>query len=165
VANLFLEGQEADGLLDATEGDVEGVEVFGLAEDAMEAGLQEVQLVQEGGLVGLMFPVVMGGQGLAEMLEMAGEGRGGQTELGGQGAEGETVHQGAVDVRQGGVGADGTAVIHGFWVSGFQFSVKESGEGYQEGGQRASTGRKNDGGKGEKGKRGKGEKLKNLERI
>jgi len=39
VANLFLEGQEADGLLNATEGDVEGVEVFGLPEEATEADL------------------------------------------------------------------------------------------------------------------------------
>jgi hypothetical protein len=77
VANLCLEGQEPESLLDATEGDVEGVEVFGLAEDAIEADLLEVQFVQEGGLMGLMFPVVMGGQGLAEMLEMAGQGRGG----------------------------------------------------------------------------------------
>ena len=103
VANLFLEGQEADGLLDAAEGDVEGVEIFGLTEEAVEAGLQEVELVQEGGLMGLMLVVVVGGQGLAEMLEVAGEGRGGQTVLGGQGAEGEAVHQGLVDVRQGGV--------------------------------------------------------------
>ena len=57
MANLFLEGQEADGLLDAAEGDVEGVEIFGLAEEAIEADLQEVQLVQEGGLMGLMVAV------------------------------------------------------------------------------------------------------------
>lgn len=108
---------------------MEGVEVFGLTEEAVEAGLQEVELVQEGGLMGLMLVVVAGGQGLAEMLEVAGEGRGGQIVPGAQGAQGEAVHQGLVDVRQGGVVADGTAVIHGFgvrvlgsgfWVLGFR---------------------------------------------
>ena len=116
MANSFLEGQEADGLLDATEGDVEGVEVFGLTEEAIEADFLEVQFVQDGGLMGLMFPVVMGCQGLAEMFEVAGEGRGGQAVLGGQGAQGQAVHQGLVDLRPGGVGADGTAGIHGFGV-------------------------------------------------
>ena len=67
-------------------------------------------------MMGLMLPVVMGGQGLAEMLEVAGEGRGGQAVLGGQGAQGQAVHQGLVDLRPGGVSADGTAVIHGFGV-------------------------------------------------
>ena len=86
MANPFLEGQEADGLLDAAERDVEGVEVFGLPVEATEADLQEVDLVQEGGLMGLMVVVVAGGQGLAEMLEVAGKGRGRHAVLGGQGA-------------------------------------------------------------------------------
>ena len=119
-ANLFLEGQEADGLLKAAEGDVEGVEVFGLAEEAVEAGLQEVELVQEGGLVGLMLMVVAGGQGLAEMLEVAGEGRGGQAELGAQGAEGEADDQGLVDVPG---RRDCRRYSAGPWVFGFRFSV------------------------------------------
>ncbi len=38
----------------AAEGDVEGAEVFGLAEETVKAGLEEVELVQEGGLAGLM---------------------------------------------------------------------------------------------------------------
>ena len=93
MANLFLEGQEADGLLDAAEGDVEGVEVF-------------------------------------ERTSVPGEGRGGEAELGAQGAEGEAVHQGLVDFRQGGVVADGTALVHGFGnrVPGSGFWIKESGE-------------------------------------
>lgn len=113
MANLFLEGQEADGLLNAAQGDVEGVEVFGLAEEAVKADLQEVQLVQEGGLVGLMFPIVGIGQGPAEMLEVAGEGRGGEAILGGQVAQGQAIHEGAVDLGQGGVSADGAALVHG----------------------------------------------------
>jgi hypothetical protein len=123
VANLLLEGQEADGLLDAAEGDVKGVEVFGLPEEAVEAGLQEFEFVQEGGLMGLMLLVVASGQGVTEMLEVAGEGRGGQTVLGGQGAQGEAVHEGLVDLPQGGVVADGTAVIHGFSFSGQRLAV------------------------------------------
>jgi hypothetical protein len=108
---------------------VEGVEVFGLAEEASEAGLHEVELLQEGDLVGLMLMVVPGGQGLAEMLEVAGEGRGGEAEPGPQGAEGETQEQGLVDFGQRGVIADGTAVIHGFSVFGFRFFViRRSGE-------------------------------------
>ena len=113
MAKLFLEGQEAEGLLKAAEGDVEGVEVFGLAEETIEAGLQKVQLLHEGGLVGLIFPVVAGGQGLAEMLEVAGEGRGGDAVLGGQGAEGEALEEALVDLREGGVVADGAALVHG----------------------------------------------------
>jgi hypothetical protein len=99
VANLFPEGQEPDGLLDAAEGDVEGVEVFGLAEEAVQAGLLEVQLVQEGGLAGLMGFVGGGLQGPAEMLEVAGEGRRGQAEIGGQSATGLAGHEPAVDLR------------------------------------------------------------------
>jgi hypothetical protein len=120
-ANLFLEGQEADGFLNAAETDVEGVEVFGLAEEASEAGLHEVELLQEGGLVGLMLMAVAGGQGLAEMLEVAGEGRGGEAEPGPQGAEGETQKEGLVDFGQRGVIADGTALVHKCWVLGSGF--------------------------------------------
>lgn len=112
VANLFLEGQEAEGLLKAAERDVEGVEVFGLAEEAIKAGLDEVQLVHEGGLVGLILIVVVDGQGLAEMLEVAGEGRGGDAILGAQGAEGEALEEGLVDFGPGGVIADSTALVH-----------------------------------------------------
>lgn len=112
VANPFLEGQEADGLLEAAEGDVEGVLGFGLEEDAVETDLQKVEFVQEAGLMGLMLVLVAGDQGLAEMLEVAGEGRGGQIILVGQGAQGEAVHEGLVDFPEGGVVADGTAVIH-----------------------------------------------------
>jgi hypothetical protein len=67
---------------------VEGVEVFGLAEESVKTGFHEVQFVQEGGLVGLVFPVVMGVQGLAEMPEVAGEGRGGEAILGRPGGGG-----------------------------------------------------------------------------
>ncbi len=105
---------------------MEGVEVFGLAEEASEAGLHEIELLQDGGLVGLMLMAVAGGQGLAEMLEVAGEGRGGDAILGGQGTEGEAQEEGLVDFGQRGVIADGTALVHGlrrFLVFSFLFLV------------------------------------------
>jgi hypothetical protein len=130
VANLFLEGQETEGLLEAAQGDVERVEVFGLAEEAVEAGLEEVQLVHEGGLVGQILPLVAVGQGAAEMLEVAGEGRGGDAILGPQGAQGQALEEGLVDFIPGSVVADSAAAIHGLAVSGLRFSVfsvRESG--------------------------------------
>ena len=54
MADLLPEKKEPDGLLKAAEGDVEGVEVFGLAEEAVQPDFQEVQFVQEGGGVGLV---------------------------------------------------------------------------------------------------------------
>jgi hypothetical protein len=98
VANPFPEAQEPDGFLEAAEGDVKGVEVFGLAEEAVQTGLEEVHLVQEGGLAGLMGFVGGGLQGPEEMLEVAGEGRGGQAEIGGQDATGLAGHEPAVDL-------------------------------------------------------------------
>jgi ABC-type sugar transport system ATPase subunit len=99
VANLFLEGQEPDDLLNTPEGDVEGVDIFGLSEEAIKADLLEVQLVQEGGLVGLIGLVGADGQGLAEMLEVAGESRGRQAEISGQDATGLAGHEPAVDLH------------------------------------------------------------------
>lgn len=117
---------------------MEGVEVFGLTEDPVQAGLQEVQLIQELGDLLLTVLMVTGGQGPVEMLEMAGEGRGRQAVLGGQGAQGEALHQGLVDFRQGSVSADGTALVHG--QRRFSVFGKRTGKGYQGRGQRASTG-------------------------
>ncbi len=112
-AEFLPEDEEAEGFLNAAQGDVEGVEIFGLAEEAVQAGLQEIQPIKE--LGDLMLPdlAVLGGQGLFKMLEVAGEGGGRQAKLPGQGAEGQPLHQGLVNLRQGGVGADGAAAVHG----------------------------------------------------
>ena len=113
VADSFPEGQEADGLLNAAQGDVEGVETFGLAEEAVQTGLQEFQLLQEGGGAGVLGVAAPGREGAAEMLQVAGESRSRQAIVVGQGAEGQAVHQGAVDLGQGRVIADGAALVHG----------------------------------------------------
>jgi len=93
VADFLPEEKEPDGLLKAAEGDVEGVEVFGLAEEAVQADFQEVQFVQEGGGVGLVGMALLVGQLAAEM----------------PGAEGHSIEEAAVDVRERGVVTDGTA--------------------------------------------------------
>jgi len=46
---------------------------------------------------------------------VAGERGGGEAVAGGQGTEGLPGLQGPVDVRPGGMGADGAAFIHGFF--------------------------------------------------
>lgn len=55
---------------------MEGLGVFGLAEEAVQADPQEVQLVQVGGELGLAVLVVLGLKLAAEMLAVAGQGRG-----------------------------------------------------------------------------------------
>ena len=70
------------------------------------------------GLVGL---VGGGGQGPAQMFGVPGERGDGDPVLGGQGAQGLPGLQSAVDLREGGVSADGTTFIHGL-----PFSVLKS---------------------------------------
>ncbi len=122
-ADFLPEEEEAEGLLNAAQGDMEGVDIFSLAEEAVQAGLQDIQPIQEMGDLLLPDLAVLVGQGPVEMLEMAGKGRGREAELSGQGAQGEAVHEGAVDLPQGGVSADGAASIHGVSVFDFRFSV------------------------------------------
>ena len=45
-------GVEAEGLPDAAQGDVKGAEIKGGIEEAVQAGIQEFQFFQEGGLAG-----------------------------------------------------------------------------------------------------------------
>ncbi len=108
MTDFGAEGQKLDGFLDAGQRDVEGLGFFGLAEEVVQAELQEVKLVQAGSelcpLIGEMLVV----QGAAEMLGVAGERRGGEAVEGRQGPQGGAVDQGAVDLGEGGVVADGT---------------------------------------------------------
>ena len=69
---------------------MEGVEVFGLAEESVQADFQEVQFVQEGGGVGLVGMALLVGQLAAEMSGVAAEGRRAEVIVGGQGAEGHS---------------------------------------------------------------------------
>jgi len=114
LADFFPEGEDAEGFLDTAQGDVEGVVFLGLVKDAFEAVFKEVQFIQEGGVPVLAGLAGRGGQGLPQMFGMAGEGRDGKPVSGGQGTEGFSGLEGAVDLREGGMGADGTASIHGF---------------------------------------------------
>jgi len=61
-AEAVLKRVEADGLPEAAEGDVEGVEIRGGVVEAVQAGGQEVQVVQEGLLPVEMGPVFLEGQ-------------------------------------------------------------------------------------------------------
>jgi len=122
---------EAKGLPDAAQGDMEGVEIKGRIEEAVQAGIQEVQFFQEGGLAGLVLPALPQVKLAGEMLGVAAEGGGAEAELPGQGAVGHPLHEAAVDLRAGGVRADGTALHHkctprkkfpqdAGWISGYQ---------------------------------------------
>jgi hypothetical protein len=126
-----LLGVEAEGLPDAAQGDMKGAEFEGGIEQAVEAGIQEFQMFQEGGLAVLLFLLLLPVKVAGEMLGVAAEGRGAETELPGQGAVGDPVDEAAIDLRAGGVRTDGTAVHHNCapgqkfppgagWISGYQ---------------------------------------------
>ena len=54
LAAALLEREETQGLADAAEGDVEGVVIGRGVEEAVQAGVEQVQAVQQGGLVDLI---------------------------------------------------------------------------------------------------------------
>jgi hypothetical protein len=121
LADFFPEGEDAEGFLDTAQGDVERVVLLGLMKDAFQAEFKEIQFIQARGLMGLVDLVSGGGQGPAQMFGVAGERADGEAVLGGQGAQGLPGLQSAVDLREGGVSADGTA-----FIQGFPFSVLKS---------------------------------------
>jgi hypothetical protein len=86
--------------------------IEGGIEEAVQAGFQEGQFIQEGGLVGLVFLALLEVALAGEMLDVAAQGGGAEAELGGQGAIGHPMHQAEVDIGAGGVRADGTAFDH-----------------------------------------------------
>jgi len=88
---------------------VEGTGLFGLAEEAVQADLQEFQFFQKGGGMGLVGLALLDHQLMADMPGMATEGRRAEGMGGGQGAEGHAIDQGAVDLLMRGVITDGTA--------------------------------------------------------
>ena len=88
MAEFFLKGEEADRLADTAQGNVEGAVIGGGVEEAVQAGLKEVQLVEEGGELGLVLMAALQVQTAGEMPGVAVERGGGEAELGGQGAEG-----------------------------------------------------------------------------
>jgi hypothetical protein len=69
---------------------VEGTEIGGGVVEAVEAGGQEIQVVQEGLLLGLAGMVFLEGQLPLEVMGVAAEGRGGEAIPDGQGAARES---------------------------------------------------------------------------
>jgi len=130
LADSFAEGEDAEGFLDTAQGDVEGVAVFGLAEDAFQSELEEVQLIQERGLMVLPGFVRSHGHSAAQVFGVAGERREGKPVLGGHGTQGRPGLQSLGDLVEGRVSADGTAFIHG-WP---RFSARLDGAAGKAGG-------------------------------
>jgi hypothetical protein len=135
-------GVEAEGLPDAAQGDVERAEVKGGIEQAVEAGIQELQVFQEGVLAKLLLLALLPVEVAGEMLGVAAEGRGAEAVLPAQGAVGDAIDEAAVDGRSGGVSTDGTAWHH-IWAPREKFP-QDAGwiSGYQGRGGGASTGGK-----------------------
>jgi hypothetical protein len=114
LADFFPEGEDAEAFLDTAQGNVEGVVFLGLVKDAFQAEFEEVQFIQERGLMFLMGRIRGVVQGPAQMPGMAGQRRNGKPVLAGQGTQGPSGHQGAVDLFEGGMSTDGAAFIHGW---------------------------------------------------
>jgi hypothetical protein len=111
-AAALQKGEEAEGLADAAQGDIKGVMIEGGIEKTVQAGIQEVQFIQEGGLVGLVVEALLEITLAGEMFDVAAEGGGAEAELGSQGAVGHLMHEAEVDLGAGGVRTDGTAFDH-----------------------------------------------------
>jgi hypothetical protein len=83
--------------------------LFSLAEEAVQAELQEFQFIQELGDLGPVGLALLEHQLMLEMFGMAKESRDTEAMGGGQSAQRHAIDQGAVNIRAGGVLADGTA--------------------------------------------------------
>jgi len=140
VAAALQEGEEAKGLPDAAQGDVQGVVIRRKVEEPVQAGVQQFQALQQGGLVGLVLAAAVQGQPPGQILLMAAEGRGGKLELPRQGAVGHRGQQAPVNLRLGGVGTHRTAFYHNCapklefppaagWLTGYQERRREARTG------------------------------------
>lgn len=129
VAEAFVQGEEAEGLPEGAEGDVEGVVAGGGVVEAVQADGEEFQLLQVGFLGLVMGPELLVVQVLLEVAQVAAESRRGEAVRPGQGAVRDAVQETPVDLDPGGVIADSTTLVHLNTVSRWQFSVKESGRG------------------------------------
>ena len=87
MADFFPEGEDAEAFLDTAQGNVEGVVFLGLVKDAFQAEFEEVQFIQERGLMAVLGLIRVVVQGLAQVLGVAGERRDGKPDLGGQGTQ------------------------------------------------------------------------------
>jgi hypothetical protein len=109
---FLLEGNDPEILPDAVQGDAEGMGFGGFVEHAVEAGLEEVELVEDGPLEGPVFVVLHGFQIAGQVAGVAAEGGGAQGVAGGQGAVRDPGQQGPVDLLTGVMGANGTTARH-----------------------------------------------------
>jgi hypothetical protein len=73
---FLLERNDPEILPDAVQGEAEGMGFGGFVEHAVEAGLQEVELVEDGPLEGLVFVVLHGFQIAGQVAGVAAEGGG-----------------------------------------------------------------------------------------
>jgi len=70
----LLEGEEADRLADATKSDIQGTIFGGGVKEPVQAGIEQIKSIEEGGLVGLVLTALLGVQGAGEMPGVAAEG-------------------------------------------------------------------------------------------
>jgi hypothetical protein len=73
-AGAVKEIDEAEGLPDTAQGDVEGAEIQGGIEEVVQTAIQEGQFFQEGVMVGLVRPALLEVKVAGEMLGVAAEG-------------------------------------------------------------------------------------------
>jgi hypothetical protein len=109
LADALQEREEAKGFADAAQGYVEGPEVQGGIEEAVQAVIQEVEFINDDVLVLQVLPAQLDLALAGEVPGMAAEGGGAEAELRSQRAVGGSRHQAAIDLQVGGMGADGTA--------------------------------------------------------
>jgi hypothetical protein len=109
AADFLLKREDAEGFLQTSQGDVEGMRLFGLVVEAIQAELQEFQIFQELGYLGLLDLALLNHQLLADMPGMAKQGGGTEAMSGSQGAQRYAIDKGTVDFGARGVITDGTA--------------------------------------------------------
>jgi hypothetical protein len=109
LAEAFQEREEAKGFADAAQGYVEGPEIEGGIEEAVQAVIQEVEFINDGVLVLQVLPAQLDLALAGEVFGVAAEGGGAEAELRSQRAVGGSRHQAAIDLRVVGVRTDGTA--------------------------------------------------------
>jgi hypothetical protein len=135
VAEAVLQGDETQGLADATQGDEQGALIGGGIKEAVQPGIDQVQARQKGGEIGLVLLQALPVQGAGQMFGVAAQGRGTEAKLLGQDLVGHTPGELAVDFRALGMIADGATFVHGFPVFRFPFSIKAWGKVIRERGK------------------------------
>ncbi len=112
MAEVLLEGNQANGLPDGAQGDEQGVLIGGGIKEPVQAGIEGIQALQEGGEIGLVLLEALPVQGAGQMFGVAAQGRGAEPVLLGQVAVGQAPDELAVDLGALGVIADGATFVH-----------------------------------------------------